>query len=216
MYTSTWGILVDRLNTSRCIQLCIQHCLHSNSSQQSWKPANPNSKSRSKHDQPKSTANGRCREESETQAVVIVTACGVYSSISGLRQSQHPSIWSHIHDASSSCNGLTHGALHVEQTADYECKRLGCTELYNTMSCESITWSPTFVDNRDVLEHPNAAKQHIVHCIRGTHKGHLERGILNQQPMLDITCSSQHQDRVQVFKTKSDLIQSASDDRAEL
>jgi len=47
-------------------------------------------------------------------------------------------------------------------------------------------------DNRDVLEHRYAAKQHLVHSIRGTHKGDLERGMLNQRPTVDITRSNRY------------------------
>jgi len=35
----------------------------------------------------------------------------------------------------------------------------------NVTRCESISWSPTLADNRKVLEHRNAAKQHLVHSI---------------------------------------------------
>jgi len=73
----------------------------------------------------------------------------------------------------------TPGAVHVEQTAVYECKQLGDDKLCNATRCESISWSPTLADTRDVLEHRYAAKQHLVHSIRGTHKADLERGMLN-------------------------------------
>ena len=75
--------------------------------------------------------------ESETEAVAIPKAGGVYTSICGLRQSQHPSIQSLRHDASCICNGQTPGALHVEQTAVEECRRLGDGKLYNVTRCES-------------------------------------------------------------------------------
>jgi len=97
--------------------------------------------------------------------VAIANAGGVYTAIGGLRQSQPPSIWSLRHGTSCICNGQTPGALHVEQTAVYECKRLGDGKLCNVTRCESISCSPTLVDNRDVLEHRNAAKQHSVHSI---------------------------------------------------
>jgi hypothetical protein len=70
-------------------------------------------------------------------------------------------------------------------------------------------------DNRDVLEHRNAAKQHLVHSIQGTHKGDLERGMLNQRPTLDITCSNRYQVQAQVDKVQSHFIQSARDNIAE-
>ena len=56
----------------------------------------------------------------------------------------------------------------------------------------------------------------MVHSIRGTHKGHFERGMLNQRPTLDITWSNWYQVRAQVDKVKSHLIQSAMDNIAEL
>jgi len=49
----------------------------------------------------------------------------------------------------------------------------------------------------------------LVHCIRGTHKGDHERGILKQQPRLDITRSNRYQVRAQVDKVESHFIQSA-------
>jgi len=79
------------------------------------------------------------RNESETEAVAIAHAGRVYTSISDLRLSQHPSIWSLRHDVSCICNGQTPGALHVEQTAVYECKRLGDGKLCNATRCESIS-----------------------------------------------------------------------------
>ena len=104
----------------------------------------------------------------------------------------------------------------MEQTAVYECKRLGDGKLCNAMCCESISCSPTLEDNRDVLEHRYAAKQHLVHSIRGTHTGDLERGMLNQQLRVDITLSNRYQVRAQVDKVKSHFIQSARDNIAEL
>jgi hypothetical protein len=58
--------------------------------------------------------------------------------------------------------------------------------LWNATHFESISWSPALADNRDVLEHCYAAKQHFVHSILGAHKGDLERGMLKQRPKLDI------------------------------
>jgi len=156
------------------------------------------------------------RKESETKVVAIATAGGVDTSINGLRQSQHPSISSLSYDASCICNGQTPGALHVEQPAVYECKRLGDGKLCNASCCKSISWRPTLADNRDVLKHCYAAKQHLVHSIRVTHKGDLERGMLNQRPTVDITRSNQWQVRAQVDKVKSHFIQSARDNIAEL
>jgi len=154
------------------------------------------------------------RTESETEAVAIPTSGGVYISINGLQQSQHLSIWSLRHDASCICNGQTPRPLHVEQTAIYECKRLGDGKLCNVMHCESISWSPTLADNRDVLEHRYAAKQHLVHSIWRTHKGDLERGMMKQRPTLDITCSNRYQVQAQVDMVKSHFIQSARDNIA--
>jgi hypothetical protein len=142
----------------------------------------------------KSTANTSYRKESETETVAFTTAGGVYTSMDGLRESQHPSIWSLRHDASCICNRQTPGTLHVEQTAVYEFKRLGDGKLCNATHHESISSRPTLADNPDSLEHYDAAKQHLVHNIRGTHKGDLERGMLNQRPTLDIT----HSNRVKV------------------
>jgi hypothetical protein len=67
-----------------------------------------------------------------------------------------------------------------------------------------------------VLEHRYAAKQHLVHRIRGTHNGDLERGMLNQRPTLEITRSDWHQVRAQVDTVKSHFIQSARDNMAEI
>jgi len=67
-----------------------------------------------------------------------------------------------------------------------------------------------------VLEHHYAAKQHFVHSIWHMHKGDLERGILEQQPTLDITLSNRNQVPAQVDKLKSHCIQSARDNIAEL
>ena len=156
------------------------------------------------------------RKEWETETVAIATAGGVYTSISGLWQWQCPLIWLLRHDTSCICNGQTPGALHVEQTAVSECKRRGHSKICNRMCCESIGWSSTLEDNRDVLEHRNAAKQHLVHSIWGTHKGDLEWGILKQWPTLDITHSNWYQVQAQVDKVKSHFIQLARDNVAEL
>jgi hypothetical protein len=48
------------------------------------------------------------------------------------------------------------------------------------------------------------------------HKGHLERGMLNQQPTLDITHTNCYQLRAQVDTVKSHFIQSERDNIAEL
>ena len=56
----------------------------------------------------------------------------------------------------------------------------------------------------------------MVHSIRGTHKGDLERGMLNQRPTVDITRSNRYQVRAQVDKVKSHFIQSVRDNIAEL
>ena len=69
----------------------------------------------------------------------IATTGGVYTSINGLPQSQHPSIWALRYDTSSDCNGQTPGSLHVDQTAVYECKRLGDRKLCNAARFESIS-----------------------------------------------------------------------------
>jgi len=155
-------------------------------------------------------------EMNQRQAVAIATTGGVYTSINGLRKSQHPSTWALTHDVSCVCNGQTPGGVHVEQTAVYECKRLGDSNLCNTTRFESISWSPTLPDNRDVLEHRYAAKQHLVHSMWGAHKGDLERGMLKQRPTLGITRSNWYQVRAQVNKVKSHFIQSAGDNIAEL
>jgi len=157
-----------------------------------------------------------CTKGSETEAVAIVTAGGVYTSISSLWQSQHPSIWSPGHEVSCICYRQTHGGLHVEQTTVYECMRYGDGKLCNATCCESIIWIPTLADNREVLEHRYAAKQHLVHSISGMHKGDLERGMLKQWAMLDIEHWKRYQVRAQVDIVKSHCIQSAMDHTAEL
>jgi len=100
--------------------------------------------------------------------------------------------------------------------AVFGCKRLGDGKLCNATRCESISWSLTPVDNSDIPEHLNAAKQHLVHSIWGMHKGDVERGMLNQRPTLNITRSNRCQVRAQVDKVKSHFIQSARDNIAEL
>jgi len=175
------------------------------------KPAYPHPQSRSPRNHYISTPDASYRKESEAGAVDIATAGGVYTSINGLRQSQHPSILSLRHDGSCVCNGQTAGALYLEQTAVYECKRHGDSKLYNATCFESISWSPTLADNRDILEHCYAAKQHLVHNIWGVHRGDLERCMLKQRPTLKITCSNWYQVRAQVDKVTSDFIQSARD-----
>jgi hypothetical protein len=71
-------------------------------------------------------------------------------------------------------------------------------------------------DNRDLLEHRDAAKPHLVHIIRGMHKGDCERGMLNLRPPFDIKCSNRHRVRAQVDKVISHVIQSTTDNIAEL
>jgi len=146
----------------------------------------------------------------------MAIAGGVYTSINGLRQSQNPSIWSLRRDVPCVCNGQTPGSLHVKQTAVYECKWLGDSKLCNAMRFESNSGNPTLADNRDVLEYHYAAKHHLVHSIWGAHKGDLERGMLKQQPTMDITHSNRYQVQSQVNKVKSHYIQSARDNIAEL
>jgi len=102
----------------------------------------------------------------------------------------------------------------MEQTAVYECKRLGDGKLCNATCCENISSSPTLADNRDILDHPYAAKQHLVHSIRGTHKGDLERCMQNQRPTVDMSRSNRLQFDTQVDKVKSHFIQSVRDNIA--
>jgi len=149
------------------------------------------------------------RKESEMEAVGIAIAGAVCTSISGLQQLQHPSIWSLIYDMSCICNGPTPEALHVEQKAMYEHMRLGDGKLCSTTRCKSISWSPTLADNREVLEYRYAAKLHLVHSMWSNHKGDIERGMLKQRPTLDITRSNQYQIRAQADKIKSHCTQSA-------
>jgi hypothetical protein len=81
----------------------------------------------------------RATERNQRWAVTIATAGGVYTSIHGLRQLQHPYIWSHRYEASGICNGQTPGALHVEQMAVYEWKQLGDGKSCNATHCKSIS-----------------------------------------------------------------------------
>jgi hypothetical protein len=81
----------------------------------------------------------RATEKIQRQAVAIATAGSVYTSINSLRQSQHPLIWSLRLDASCICNRQTPGALHVEQMAVYEYKRLGDSKLRNPTRFKSIS-----------------------------------------------------------------------------
>jgi len=97
--------------------------------------------------------------ESETEAVAFATAGSVYTSNNTLHELQHRLLWTLRRDASCICNGQTSGALHVEQMAIDECKRLGDGKLCNAMHCKSISCNPILADNRDVLEHHYAAKQ---------------------------------------------------------
>jgi hypothetical protein len=126
----------------------------------------------------------------KTDVVVIATAGGGNTTISGLRQSQHLSIRSCSHNMFYICNGKTTGAALVAQTAVYEGKRLGDSMLCNAMYCESISWCPTLADNREVLEHHCAGKHHLVHIIWGMHKEDLGRGTPKQQHTLDISRSN--------------------------
>jgi hypothetical protein len=66
------------------------------------------------------------------------------------------------------------------------------------------------------MAHRNAAKHHLVHSIRGMHKGDFGRGMVKEWPTLDITCSNRYQVRAQVDKVKSHFIHSARDNIAEL
>ena len=53
----------------------------------------------------------------------------------------------------------------MEQMAVHECNRLGDGKLCDAIGCESISGTPTLVDDRDVLEHHNAANHHLVYSI---------------------------------------------------
>jgi len=148
--------------------------------------------------------------------VAIATTGSVYTFINSLRLSQHPSIWLLRHDASCFCKMQTRWALNVVQTAVNECKWLGNGKLCNATRCDSISSSPTLADNRDVLEHCNVEKQHLVKSVRGTHKGDFERGMLKQRPTYDIKCSNWYQVREQVDTIMTHFIQSAMENIAEL
>jgi len=148
--------------------------------------------------------------------VATATTGGVYTSISGLWQSQHLLISSLRHDRSYIFNGQTPRALNVEQPAVNQCKRLGDGKLCNATCCESISWCPTLADNWEVLEHHYAAKQHLVHSIWDTHKGNPEGGMLKQQPTLDITSLNRYEIWAHVDMVQSHLVTSASDITAEL
>jgi hypothetical protein len=74
--------------------------------------------------------------------VAIATAGGVSTTINDLWQLQHASIWSLRQDASRDCNGQTPGALHVEQTAVYKCKRLGDIKLCNATRSKALAEGP--------------------------------------------------------------------------
>jgi hypothetical protein len=84
------------------------------------------------------------------------------------------------------------------------------------MCFDSISRSPTLADDRDVLEHRYAANQHLVHTIRGAHKGDLESGMLKQRLTLDITHSNRYLVRAKVNNVTSHFIQSARDNIADL
>jgi len=115
------------------------------------------------------------------------------------------------HGPSCICNRQAPGHQHVEQRAVYQCKRLADSQLGNTMHCEIISSSHTLVDNRDILKHRNAAKQHLVHSIGGIHKGDHGGGMLKQRPTLHITRSNRYQVHAHVDNVKSHFIQSARD-----
>jgi hypothetical protein len=106
--------------------------------------------------------------------------------------------------------------VHVEPKAIYGCKRLGVCTFFNTMCWESISLSPTLADNRDLLEHHYAAKQHFIRTIRGTHQGDLQRCMLNKRPTLAIPRLNGYQVRTQIGKVRSHLIQSFRGNIAEL
>jgi len=153
--------------------------------------------------------------ESDTEEVSIEALGSVYTSISSHWQSPHPSIWSLWHDISCIWNGQTPRTLHVKQTAVCECKRLGGGELCNAMHCETIGWSPTPSDIRDVLENCYAEKQHSVYKISHTHKYDLENGILMQLPTLHSTPLNWYHVRAHVIIGKSQFSQWARDNIAE-
>jgi len=215
-YTSTRRILKDSLNTFRWIQPCIRNCLHSHLARQSWKPSYPHRLSGSPSDHYKCTSNASYKKESETASMEIATSGIAYISISGLQQLLHWSSCSLSHDASCICSGQTPGPRHVEQTAVHECMRLGDVKLHNPMHCQCISWSPTLVNNRHVLEHSNAAKYHHVNPICGRRKADNESGMLKPRPTFNITLSHWYLVWSQVDKPESHLIQSVRENKAEL
>jgi len=79
------------------------------------------------------------------------------------------------------------------------------------MHYEITSWSPTLADDRDVLEHSSAEKEHLVHSIRGTQKADFEGTMLNHTPKLDSSCSNQYQVWAQLDNVKSHLILSPRD-----
>jgi len=147
--------------------------------------------------------------------MAIGTASDDNTTISGLWQLQHPSIWSVRPDTSCICNGQTPGASHVEQTAIVQCKRHGDGTLCHTMCCEGISWSCTLADNRELQELCYAVILHLVHSNWGTHKSDLEWSMLKQWPRFMITRPNWYQVQVHVDKIKSHCIQPATDNVAE-
>jgi len=214
--TTTRRNLTNRRNASRRIQPRIRHWSHSHSSRLYWKPANLHPDCSGPFNHYESTANATYRTGSEIDAVAMVTTGGVHTSTRGLQKSQHPLIWWLGHDVSSIDNRQTSGALHVEQRAVYECKRLGEGKLCNTTHCERINWCPTLADIREVLERHFSAKQHLVNSIWRTHKGDLERAMRKQRPTMDITRCNQRQVWAQVDKVNSQSLQWATDNAAQL
>ena len=103
----------------------------------------------------------------------------------------------------------------MKQMAIYACKQLGDGKLCDATCCESISGRPTLADNREVWEHHYAAKQHLVHSIRGTHTGDRERGMINQRPTVDMPGLNRYQVRAQVDNVQFHFIQSVGDNIAE-
>jgi len=155
-------------------------------------------------------------QKSVAEGVVIVTAGGVCTLISGLWQWLSPLIWALRYDASCIWNGQTLGALCMDQNAGYMCKRRAGSKLWNATCCESISCSTTLEDNLVVLEHRYVAKQYLIHNLRGTHKRDLGRGMLKQWPTLDMTLSNRYQVQVQLDKVESHFIESVRDNIAVL
>ena len=83
----------------------IRHCDHSHFSQKLWQSHYPYPCSRSPRNHCNSTPNVSYRKESDTKPVAIATTGSIFTSITVIRQSQHPSIWSLRHDVSCCCNG---------------------------------------------------------------------------------------------------------------